>query len=134
MGQRTGMSSNSINAGHETMMTKSNYWTSKLFLMLLISILSVSIAVASSLTKPKADGLIGEQANGYIGLVKQNVPADIKTLVKDINARRKAGYQKIAAKQGTSLSDVEKVGGNTAIEKTLRGNYVRDAGGSWRRK
>lgn len=134
MEERTGMSSNSINAGHVTMMTKSNNWISKIFLMLLVSILSVSIAVASPLTKPKADGLIGEQANGYIGLVKQNVPADIKKLVNDVNAKRKAGYQKIAAKQGTSLSDVEKVGGNTAIEKTLRGNYIRDGGGTWRRK
>jgi len=134
MGQRTGMSLNSINAGHGTMMMKSNNWISKVFLMLIISILSASVAVASPLTKPKADGFIGEQANGYIGLVKQDVPADIKMLVKDVNAKRKAGYQKIAAKQGTSLSDVEKVGGNTAIEKTLRGNYIRDAGGSWRKK
>jgi len=134
MGQRTGMNSNSINAGHGTMIMKSNNWISKVFLMLLISILSVSVAIASPLSKPKADGLIGEQANGYIGLVKQDVPADIKKLVKDVNAKRKAGYQKIAAKQGTSLSDVEKVGGNTAIEKTLRGNYIRNAGGSWRKK
>jgi uncharacterized protein YdbL (DUF1318 family) len=134
MEQRTGMSSNSINAGHVTMMMKSNNWISKVFLMLIISILTVSVAVASPLTKPKADGLIGEQANGYIGLVKQDVPADIKRLVKDVNAKRKAGYQKIAAKQGTNLSDVEKVGGNTAIEKTLRGNYIRNAGGSWRKK
>ena len=134
MGQRTGMNSNSINAGHGTMIMKSNNWISKVFLMLLISILSVSVAIASPLSKPKADGLIGEQANGYIGLVKQNVPSDIKNLVKDVNAKRKAGYQKIAAKQGTSLSDVEKVGGNTAIEKTLRGNYIRNAGGSWRKK
>jgi len=134
MEQRTRMSSNSINAGHGTTMMKSNNWISKIFLTLAISILSVSVALASPLTKPKADGLIGEQANGYIGLVAQNVPADIKRLVNDVNAKRKAGYQKIATKQGTSLSDVEKVGGNTAIEKTLQGNYIRDASGSWRKK
>jgi uncharacterized protein YdbL (DUF1318 family) len=96
--------------------------------------MAVSVAVASPLTQPKADGLIGEQANGYIGLVKQNVPADIKKLVNDVNAKRKAGYQNIAKKQGTSLAEVESVGGNTAIEKTLRGNYIRDASGAWRKK
>ena len=102
---------------------------------LLVSLLMVSIAVAGSpLTQPKADGLIGEQANGYLGLVAQNAPSSIKKLVSDTNAKRKAGYQKIAAKQGTSLSDVEKVGGNTAIEKTSRGNYIRDANGTWRKK
>ena len=115
-------------------MMKRNNWITNVFLALLISMLAVTIAVASPLTQPKADGLIGEQANGYIGMVKQNVPADIKKLVNDVNAKRKAGYQKIAKKQGTSLIEVERVGGNTAIEKTLRGNYIRDASGAWRKK
>jgi uncharacterized protein YdbL (DUF1318 family) len=134
MEPRIRMSSNNINARHGTMMMKSNNRIAKVFLALLISMLAVSVAVASPLTKPKADGLIGEQANGYIGLVDQNAPADIKKLVKDVNAKRKAGYQKIAAKQGTSLADVEKVGGNTAIQKTLKGNYIRESSGGWRKK
>ena len=57
-----------------------------------------------------------------------------KSLVDEVNAKRKAGYQQIAAKQGISLTEVEKVGGNTAIEKTLRGNYIRDASGTWIKK
>ena len=118
----------------ETTTMKRNNWVKNIFLALLISMLAVSVAVASALTKPKSDGLIGEQANGYIGLVKQDVSADIKKLVNDVNAKRKAGYQKIAAKQGTSLSDVEKIGGNSAIERTLKGNYIRDASGNWRKK
>ena len=125
---------NTVFEGNGSMMMKPDNWTRNVFLALLISMMAISVAVASPLTKPKADGLIGEQSNGYIGLVKQNVSADIKKLVSDVNAKRKAGYQKIAAKQGTSLSEVEKVGGNTAIEKTLRGNYIREAGGAWRKK
>ena len=123
-----------MNEKNGTMMMKRNNWVTNVFLALLISMMAVSIAVASPLAQPKADGLIGEQANGYIGLVKQNVPADIKKLVNDVNAKRRAGYQKIAKRQGTSLAEVERVGGNTAIEKTLRGNYIRDAGGTWRKK
>ena len=123
-----------MNEKNGTMMMKRNNWVTNVFLTLLISMMAVSIAVASPLAQPKADGLIGEQANGYIGLVKQNVPADIKKLVNDVNAKRRAGYQKIAKRQGTSLAEVERVGGNTAIEKTLRGNYIRDAGGTWRKK
>jgi len=115
-------------------MMKSDNWITSVFVALLISMMAVSVVVASPLTQPKADGLIGEQVNGYIGLVKQDAPADIKQLVKEANAKRKAGYQKIAAQQGTSLADVERVGGNTAIEKTLKGNYIRDASGAWRKK
>ena len=124
-----------MNEINGTMMMKRNNWITNVFLAMLISMMAMSVAVAASpLTQPKADGLIGEQANGYIGLVKQNVPADIKKLVNDVNAKRRAGYQKIAKKQGTSLAEVERVGGNTAIEKTLRGNYIRDASGTWRKK
>jgi len=123
-----------MNEINGTMMMKRNNWITNVFLALLISMMAVSVAAASPLTKPKADGLIGEQADGYIGLVRQDVPADIRKLVDEVNAKRKAGYQKIAAKQGTSLAEVEKVGGNTAIEKTLKGNYVRDASGVWRKK
>ena len=123
-----------MNETNGTMMMKRNNWITNVFLALLISMMAVSVAMASPLTKPKADGLIGEQANGYIGLVRKDVPADIRKLVEDVNAKRKAGYQKIAARQGASLKDVEKVGGNTAIEKTLKGNYIRDANGVWRKK
>jgi uncharacterized protein YdbL (DUF1318 family) len=115
-------------------MKRNNNFT-QLFYAILISTVMMSVAVAASaLAQPKADGYIGEQANGYIGLVRQDVPADIKKLVKDTNAKRKAGYQKIAAKQGTSLAEVEKVGGNNAIGKTRSGNYIRDASGVWRKK
>ena len=123
------------NEKNGTMMMNRNNWITNVFLALLISMMAMSVAVAASpLTQPKADGFIGEQANGYIGLVQQNVPADIKKLVNDVNAKRRAGYQNIAKKQGTSLAEVERVGGNTAIEKTLRGNYIRDASGNWRKK
>ena len=129
------MNMNRINGIDGNMMMKSNNWIRQVFAALLISLLAVFVAIASSsLSQPKADGLIGEQSDGYLGLVAQNTPADIKKLVAEVNAKRKAGYQKIAAKQGASLSDVEKVGGNTAIEKTLRGNYIRDASGTWRKK
>jgi uncharacterized protein YdbL (DUF1318 family) len=124
-----------MNKMNGTIMMKRNRWITSVFYVLLIGLMAVSVAnAASPLAQPKADGLIGEQANGYIGLVKQNVPADVKALVNDVNARRKAGYQKISKRENTPLSQVERVGGNTAIEKTLSGNYIRDASGAWRKK
>ena len=109
-------------------------WVTTVIFAVLISFMATSVVMASPLTQPKADGLIGEQADGYIGFVTSNVSPELRALVEDTNAKRKAGYQKIAQKQGTSLSDVEMVGGNTAIEKTLPGNYIRDANGTWHKK
>jgi len=125
---------NGLKVVNGMMKMKANNWITRTFSALLISLLAVSIAVASPLTQPKAEGLIGEQANGYIGLVRDDVPAAVRQLVKEANAKRRAGYQRIATQQGTALAEVEKVGGKTAIEKTLKGNYIRDASGVWRRK
>ena len=63
-----------MNGINGTMMMKRNNWITNVFLALLISMMAVSVAVASPLTKPKADGLIGEQVNGYIGLVSTGCP------------------------------------------------------------
>ena len=101
---------------------------------LLIFLLSISVAMAGTLDQPKADGLIGEQANGYLGLVTQNATADIKALVRDVNTKRKTRYRAIAGKQSVPLSEVEKVGGTTAIDRTLPGNYIKDSSGRWRKK
>ena len=103
-------------------------------LALLISLLAVSVASAASLGSAKSAGQIGEQANGYLGLVQANAPADVKALVSDVNTKRKARYQKIAKQQNTSLAEVEQIGGKTAFEKTAPGNYIKPAGGSWRKK
>ena len=91
-------------------------------------------AAAATLDSAKADGWIGEQPNGYLGLVRNDAPADVKALVNDVNAKRKARYQEIASQQGAPLAEVEKVGGQTAIEKTRSGHYVQDASGRWRKK
>ena len=114
--------------------TKAGRWFSALPAYLLIMLLGMSVAMAGALDQPKADGLIGEQADGYLGLVQQDVPPDIKALVRDVNAKRKARYQSIAAKQNVPLFEVEKVGGTAALNKTLSGNYIKDSSGRWRKK
>ncbi len=117
--------------------TKSGRWFTALPLFLLIMSLGMTLgaspAMAGSLDQPKADGLIGEQANGYLGLVRQDVPPEIKALVRKVNAKRKARYQSIADKSNIALSEVEKVGGTKALEKTAPGNYIKDSSG-WRKK
>lgn len=96
-------------------------------------LLSLS-ASAASLDAAKADGWIGEQPNGYLGLVRDDAPGDVRALVNEVNGKRKARYQEIARQQGAPLEEVEKVGGQTAIDKTRSGHYVMDGSGRWRKK
>ncbi len=88
---------------------------------------------AADLASAKATGLIGEQANGYIGLVK-SAPQDVKALVKSVNSKRKSRYKEIAISKKISLNDVVKIGGQKAIERTKSGNYIKRAGEGWTKK
>jgi uncharacterized protein YdbL (DUF1318 family) len=96
-------------------------------------LLSVNV-LAADLGSAKAQGLIGERPDGYLGLVVSNAPADVRALVNDVNAKRRARYQQIAQQTNAPLSEVEKVGGATAIERTERGHFVMDSSGRWIKK
>ncbi|MBX6323785.1 MAG: YdbL family protein, partial [Rhodospirillaceae bacterium] len=71
---------------------------------------------ADALAQAKAAGLVGEQPDGYLGFVKSPVPADVAALVADVNAKRKAEYEKIARETGTSPQQV----GAVTFEKLLK--------------
>ncbi|MCL4156381.1 UNVERIFIED_CONTAM: hypothetical protein GTU68_006304, partial [Idotea baltica] len=81
----------------------------------------------------KSQGLIGEQLNGYLGAVSADTDAEVRGLISDINAKRKAKYESIAAKNSASLETVELLAGKKAIEKTQAGNYIQTATG-WKKK
>lgn len=94
-----------------------------------------SAAFAMDLDSAKAQGLVGEQLNGYVGLVTTSPSHDVQVLVDDINARRRAAYEKVAAQtQGASLSDVEKLAAAKLIARTPSGQMVQDASGRWVKK
>jgi len=104
----------------------------KYFLVVSV-LLASSVFAASALSPAKNAGIIGEQANGYIGFVK-TASADVKALVKSVNNKRKARYKKIAISKKISINDVAKIGGKKAIEKTATGNYIKRAGEGWSKK
>lgn len=102
---------------------------------LLLTLLAIStVAFAADLKTAKAQGWVGEQQDGYLGLVKANAPADVKALVAEVNGQRKAHFAQIASKTGVTPADAAKVFAKEAAERTEPGNYVQDAGGSWVRK
>ncbi|WP_337841307.1 YdbL family protein [Rheinheimera sp.] len=79
----------------------------------------------------KAQGLLGEQPNGYLGVVQSSAQAS--EIADLINKARKAEYQKLAQQNGIALADVEAMAGQKAIEKTAKGQYVQ-LGGQWQKK
>jgi uncharacterized protein len=101
---------------------------------LLSLFLMVHGAFAADLKTAKEQGWIGEQTNGYLGLVKSDAPADVKALVAEVNGQRKAQFAQIAAKNGIAEPDAAKVFAREAAERTLPGNYIQSPAGGWVKK
>ena len=101
---------------------------------LLSLLLATSLVFAADLTTAKQQGLIGEQNNGYLGLVNNQAPADVKALVNETNSRRKTQFAQIAAKNGVTEAEAAKVFAREAAERTLPGNYIQNASGAWIKK
>ncbi|MDF3124182.1 YdbL family protein [Rheinheimera sp. 1928-s] len=107
--------------------------------LLLSSVFAISLPLLamdlqqamSALGPAKTQGLVGEQPNGYLGVVSPSAQA--KEIADLINKARKAEYQKLAAKNGIQLSDVEAIAGQKAIEKTEAGQFIQ-LNGQWQKK
>ncbi len=110
------------------LLRSSALWFSTLLL------LGAYAANAATLDGAKSAGQIGESVDGYVHLVDQNAPADVKALVKDVNNKRRAKYEGIAKTRGASVEDVAAIAGAKLVERTPAGQYVMDSSANWRKK
>lgn len=103
-------------------------------IVVLISIFLLSFSVfALDLDTAKAQGLVGEQPNGYLGLVVSK-HAEATELVSSVNKLRKEKYMEIATKQKTALSNIEKLAGGKLVERAAAdGEYYQTSSGNWAR-
>lgn len=89
---------------------------------------------AATLQDAKTQGLVGEQRDGYVGLVVNGAPSDIVALVRDVNNQRRQRYQQIAGQNGISVEQVAALFYERAVAATRSGHYIQNAGGAWIRK
>ena len=108
---------------------------------ILISMMFALFAVLAALSPASARplepehhaGLVGDQADGYLGLVSSAPPA-LKSQVDAINMGRRDEYARIAREQGTNVDAVGAIFGEKLFQQTPSGEYFRDANGTWIRK
>src|SRR5690606_17235395 len=103
-------------------------------LTVLLAALLVSFSSwARELDAAKQMGLVGEQTNGYRGLIASS-HNEAAALVSDINQQRTHRYQDIANRQNTSLGTIDKLAGDKLVQKAAAdGHYSQTASGSWAR-
>jgi len=85
----------------------------------------------SQLSTAKTQGLVGEQPNGYLGVVSNKNNA--QSIVNLINQARKEQYQKLAKNNKLTLQEIEMLAGKKTIKKTASGLFIK-ANGKWVKK
>ena len=105
----------------------------KLTLVALLSFTALA-AAAMDLNTAKSQGFLGEQQNGYLGLVNRTAPAEAQNLMRQVNDQRRSNYQSIARSNGIELGSVESLAGQKAINKTARGYFIQAPNGQWVKK
>ncbi len=102
-----------------------NLRISGLLLALLFSapVLALSLNQAmSALPVAKASGQLGEQSDGYLGVVAPG--GEAAEIARQINAARRDEYQRLAKENNIQLRDVETMAGKKALERTPKGQYI----------
>ena len=112
--------------------SRTKKWMRLVGVVVFVVMLWPTMGLALTLHEAKAQGLVGEQANGYLGLVISSPQA--QSLMNTVNTKRKQKYQEIATRNKTSLSAVEVLAGKTAIQKTKPGQYIQLPSGQWKKK
>ena len=82
----------------------------------------------------RASGHVGEQADGYLGLVDA-APADVRAQMEQVNIQRRAAYTQLAAQRNATIAEVAAA---TACQlfaaRVGPGQYYRLPDGVWRRR
>jgi len=82
----------------------------------------------------RASGLVGEQADGYLGLVG-SAPSDVRAQMDQVNIQRRAAYTQLATQRNATI---EEVAAATACQifagRVGPGQHYRLPDGIWRRR
>jgi hypothetical protein len=79
--------------------------------------------------RARAEGKVGEQPDGYLGVVPGN--GDLQDLVNDINIKRRNLYVSKARENNATLEAYALTAGCQAIARTVPGEKYRAPDGSW---
>ncbi len=100
-----------------------------------VAAVAQSAQTKATVDSAKAAGIVGEQADGFLGLVTAAADPAIKAAVAETNAGRAQIYSEAAAKNGVTPAAAGAAAFESVVKAKLRpGDYYRPAGGGWTRK
>jgi uncharacterized protein YdbL (DUF1318 family) len=90
----------------------------------------------AALAQARANGLIGEQADGYLGFVPgASISADLRGRVEQNNIQRRALYTRRAAERNVSVNEMAAAVACEVFSRRIAvGERYRNEGGQWRQR
>jgi uncharacterized protein YdbL (DUF1318 family) len=103
------------------------------FALLATPVLADAASDKAAVDAAKAAGVVGEQADGYLGVVSSADPAVMAALT-NINNGRADVYADAAAKSGVTRDAAGQATGTQLIARVPAGQYFKPLGGGWAKK
>lgn len=100
--------------------------------MFAIGLVIAGQAFAMDLAQARAQGIVGEKLDGYVGAVGSSATG--QTMADDVNTKRRAEYEKISKQNSQPVAVVAKVAAETIINGLPSGSMYQAPDGSWKRK
>lgn len=97
---------------------------------------TAAMAQDGALNQARASGLIGEQADGYLGFVPgANISADLRGRVEQNNIQRRALYTRRAAERNVSVNEMAAAVACEVFDgRIAAGERYRNEAGQWRQR
>ena len=106
----------------------------KRLLTAILLVFALQSAWAIDIGTAKTQGLVGEANTGYLVAVETPASAEVKALIANVNAKRKAQFERAARKTNTTVPQVANRFYELAVQKTRPGHYYQDRNGRWKKK
>ncbi|GBF57718.1 hypothetical protein PbB2_01387 [Candidatus Phycosocius bacilliformis] len=112
---------------------KNKIFTAILLAGVWVSSSALAIDNNGPIDRALAAGIIGEQADGYLGFVRPPTAAqaDLQRRVNEINIRRRGVFQDTARANGETEDRVALLSGLRQITKMPDGEYFQDTTKTW---
>ena len=107
-----------------------NRMKSRLFTLIAAAALLIATpAFALDLHGARDAGVLGEQNDGYVAVLKKS--PDAAALASEVNAKRKAEYARISQQNKQPVDIVAKLAAQQIIDGLTKGDSYQDADGKW---
>lgn len=99
----------------------------------LIAVAPIPAHAASAIVEQAKDAcVVGEQADGYLGVVSGADASDaLRREIRDINQQRKAVYADLARRNGVTIEVTAALTAEKLINQARSGQCYRDQSGRW---